>query len=419
MASTPTGLRHNRDFMKLWSAQAISVFGSTLTREALPLAAILSLAATPAQVGLLAALGMLPVLLVGLPAGVWVDRLRRRPILIAADLGRAVLLFSIPLAAWFGLLTLTHLFVVAFLAGTLTVFFSVADNSYLPSVVKRENLVEANSKFGMTDSVAEIGAPAAAGLLVQWLTAPVTILFDALSYLGSAWLLGSIRTPETPPAPKETSTGFWQDVGDGLRLVIHNPYLRALAGSAATFSFFGSFIGALYAIFVVRELGLSPATLGLLVATGGVSSLLGASLAGWLPRRFGLGRALISTRFLASLVGLLLPLAAGSPLTIILLLGAGQLFGDALMTIYMINAVSLRQAITPDHLLGRMNASMDLLVTGLSPVGLLIGGILGEAIGLRLTLAIAVVGGLSGCLWLIFSPVRGLVGHPPSVDERS
>jgi MFS family permease len=403
--------------MKLWTAQTISVFGSTITREALPLVAILTLAATPAQVGLLAALSMVPVLVVGLPAGVWVDRLRRRPILLGADLGRAIFLFSIPLAALLGVLTLFQLYLVAILAGTLTVFFSVADNSFLPSVVARENLLEANSKLGMTDSVAEIGAPALGGILIQWLTAPLTLLVDAVSYLVSAFLLGLIRTPELPPTPNAEKQSFWQDIGGGLRWVFANPYLRAVAGSSATFSFFGGFIGALYALFVVRELGLSPATLGLLVGAGGISSLIGAALTGWISRRFRLGTVLIASRFLSSLVGLSIPLAYGSPPTLIAILLVGQLLGDGLLTIYFINTVSLRQSVTPDPLLGRMNASMDFLITGVGPLGLLLGGLLGEVLGVRATVAIGVLGGLSGCLWLFFSPIRELEIAPVLSDE--
>lgn len=407
-----SSLWRNPDFLKLWSAQSLSVFGSTITREALPLAAILTLAATPGEVGLLAALSSLPVLLIGLPAGVWVDRLRRRPILITADLGRAVLLFSIPMAALWGVLSLAQLYGVAFLAGVLTVFFNVADNSFIPTVVKREELVEANSKFGVSEAVAEIGAPAVTGFLIQGLTAPVTILFDALSYLFSALLLGLIRTPEVTPTSGEERLSFWQDIRGGLRLVFTDPYLRALAGSSATFSFFGGFIGALYALYVVRELAISPAVLGILIGAGGVSSLVGATLTGWLSRRFSLGAVLIGSRLFSSLASLLIPLASGSYATILLFLLLAQLFGDALLTVYMINALSLRQAITPDHLLGRMNASMDFLIMGLGPLGLLLGGLLGELIGVRMTLVMAVIGGLTGCLWLIFSPVCSLKHYP-------
>ncbi len=406
-----TGLWHNPDFIKLWTAQTVSVFGSTITREALPLVAILTLAATPAQVGVLSALGMVPALLLGLPAGVWVDRLRRQPILIAADLGRAIILVSIPVAALLGVLSLPQLYLVAVLAGILTLFFNVGDNSYLPTVVKRENLVEANSKLGVTDSLSEIIAPAVTGSLVQLISAPLTILIDALSYLISAFFLGLIRTPEAAPRPSGQPQNLVQDILAGLRLVGGDAILRALAASSGAFAFFGGFIGALYALYTIRVLGLTPAALGLLVSTGGVGALLGAAMAGRLARRYGLGRTLIGSFFLMGLTALLIPLAAGRqrPMAI---LAVGQLVGDTALAIYMINAVSLRQTVTPDHVLGRMNASFEFLVTGIGPLGLLTGGLLGQTVGIWPTLLIAAVGELTGCLWMVFSPVRDLETYP-------
>lgn len=407
-----TGLWRNADFMKLWTAQAISVFGSTITREALPLAAILTLAATPSQVGLLAALGAVPALVLGLPAGAWVDRLRRRPILIVADLGRALLLASIPAAALLGVLGLPQLYLVAILGGTLTLFFRVADNSFLPTVVARPDLVEANSKLGTTDSLAEIGAPAITGALVQLISAPLAILVDAVSYLVSAVFLGLIRAPESPPRPADHPQSLRQDVAQGLQLVLKNPTLRALAGSSGAFSFFGGFFGALYGIYAIRVLGLTPAVLGMLISAGGLGALLGAVLAGRLYRRFGLGRVLIGSFLLFGLNAMVVPLASGPQAVVVVILMGAQLVGDTMLAVYLINGVSLRQSITPDHLLGRMNASMEFLVTGIGPVGLLVGGFLGESIGVRPTLAVAALGLLSGSLWLFLSPVAKLEAHP-------
>jgi MFS family permease len=406
-----TGLWRNPDFMKLWTAQAVSVFGSTITRDALPLVAILTLTATPAQVGLLSALGMAPVLVLGLPAGVWVDRARRRPILIAADLGRAVILVSVPIAALLGALSMAQLYVVALLAGTLTLFFNVADNSFLPTVVKRENLVEANSKLGVTDSLSEILAPAIAGSLVGLITAPLTILVDAVSYLFSAFFLGLIRAPETSPRPAGQPQGFREGLLAGLRLVAGDGILRALAGSSGAFAFFGGFIGALYGIYTIRVLGLTPAVLGLLVSAGGVGALLGALLAGRLARRFGPGPTLTGSFLVMGLAALLIPLAAGQKWAVAML-AAGQVVGDTALAVYFFNAVSLRQTITPDHLLGRMNASFEFLVTGIGPLGLLLGGFLGQTLGVRSTLFIAALGELTSCLWLVLSPVLKLREFP-------
>jgi MFS family permease len=411
LPSQLTSLWRNVDFMKLWTAQAISVFGSTITRDALPLAAILTLTATPAQVGLLSALGMAPVLVLGLPTGVWVDRVRRRPILIAADLGRALILVSIPIAALLGALSMPQLYLAALLAGTLTLFFNVADNSFLPSVVKRENLVEANSKLGLTDSLSEIIAPAITGGLVGLITAPLTILVDTLSYLVSAFFLGLIRTPETPSRPTDRPESLRGDILTGLRLVGGDPILRALAGSSGAFAFFGGFIGALYGIYAIRVLGLTPAVLGLLISTGGVGALLGALLAGRLARRFGPGPTLTGSFFVMGLATLLIPLAAGQRYAVAML-AMGQLVGDTALAVYFIHAVSLRQTVTPDHLLGRMNASFEFLVTGIGPLGLLLGGALGQALGVRSTLLIAALGELTGCLWLVLSPVLKLRAFP-------
>ena len=241
------------DFTKLWLGRTVSELGSGIGGTALPLAAVLVLKATPLQMGLLAAIGAAPVLVVGLPAGAWVDRLRRRPILIAADVGRAVLLISIPLAALLHVLRIEQLYVVAALVGVLAVFFDVADQSFLPSVVPRESLVEANSTLGASASVAEIGGPALAGVLVQWLSAPVAILFDAVSFLFSALCVGLIRAPDPPPQRIEQRQSLGRDIAAGLRLVLRHPVLRALAGSSGTFNFFGSFVGALYFLYAIRR----------------------------------------------------------------------------------------------------------------------------------------------------------------------
>jgi Na+/melibiose symporter-like transporter len=282
-----TGLWKNSDFVKLWLGQTVSNFGSGITGIALPLTAVLVLAATPAPMGILGAVDGVSVLLIGLLAGVWVDRVRRRPLMIATDLGRAFVLSTIPLAALFGVLGLGQLYIVAALAGMLTVIFNVASPAFLPSLIPQESLIEGNSKLGMSDSLAEIGGPAVAGPLVQLISAPFAILFDALSFLFSACCLGLIHTKEPPPA-QEQRKSLWYDLVEGLHLVLKNPLLRALAASAGIFSLFGNFVGALYALYVIRQLSAPPIFLGLLVATGGVSALVGAFVAERVIERFGL-----------------------------------------------------------------------------------------------------------------------------------
>src|SRR6266849_4163473 len=285
-----TGLWNNPDFVKLWLGQTVSQFGSGITGIALPLTAVLVLAATPAQMGILGALDGVAVLVIGLLAGVWVDRIRRRPLMIATDLGRAFILSTIPLAALLGVLGIGQLYIVAALAGMLTVIFTVAGSAYVPSLIPHESLVEGNSKLGMSDALAEIGGPALAGPLVQLLSAPFAILFDALSFLFSACSLGLIHMPEPHPTTLQQRKSIWSDLIEGLRLVLKNPLLRSLAGSAGIFSLFGNFVGALYVLYVIRQIDAPPIFLGFLVATGGVSALLGAFMAERVVQRFGLGK---------------------------------------------------------------------------------------------------------------------------------
>jgi predicted MFS family arabinose efflux permease len=313
------------------------------------------------------------------------------------------------------MLGMPQLYVVALLAGTLTLFFGVADNAFLPSVVRRKELVEANSKFGLSDSTAEITAPAITGSLVQIISAPLTILIDALSYLFSALLLGAIRVPETSSPGDAPRHRMSHEILTGLKLVAYDRILRATAAASAMFTFFGSFFGALYALYVLRVVGLSPAMLGVLVSAGGVGALLGALIAGRLLRRFGLGPTLVGAFFTMGLMAFWAPLAAGQKLAVVMLM-AGQLLGDMALAVYMINEVSLRQAITPNHLLGRMNASFAFFVTGLSPLGLLLGGFLGEVLGIRNALFVAATGISLGGLWLIFSPVVHLRDYPETEE---
>jgi len=353
-----------------------------------------------------------PVLLVGLLAGVWIDRMRRRRILIAADIGRALLLGSIPMAALLGLLRIEQLYIVGFLNGILTVFFDTAFQSYIPTLVERERLVEANSRLSASTSVAEIAAPALGGVLVQLITAPLTVLLDAVSFLGSALFFGLIRMPELPSTYRDQGPSMWDDIVKGLRLVLRNPLLRALAGGEGTHNFFGAFFGTLYGLYVIRELGLEPAIVGVLVGSGGIGALVGTLLAGQVTGRFGLGPTLIGGLLTSSVLALLIPLAGGTKLVAVSLLAASQFLGDLALAIFFITELSLRQAITPDHVLGRVNASFQFLVGGTGTLGLLTGGLLGEVIGLRPSVAVAAVGGLLACLWLLFSPIRR-IRQPP------
>ncbi|MCX6048624.1 MAG: MFS transporter [Chloroflexi bacterium] len=407
-----TGLWHHPDFTRLWAGQTISALGSQIGGTALTFTAILTLQATPLQLGWLETARALPVLLLGLLAGVWVDRLRRRPVLMVADLGRALLLATIPVAALLGILHMAQLYVVAALVGALALFFDVAYPAYLPSLVKPDELVEGNSKLSMTSAVAEIGGPGLGGALVQLITPPLAILFDACSFLISALSLGLIRSQELAPVrhttpDAERPAGIIHEMAEGVRVILGDPILRALLGCAATTSLTSGIIGTLYALYMVQELGLSPLWMGIVIGVGGVSALIGAFLAEPVTRRFGIGPAMIGARLLAMATSSLMVLAWGPPLVILPLLLISQA-ADATWSIYGINETSLRQAITPHYLLGRVNASERFLTGIIFPVGALLGGLLGQTIGLRAAITIGLLIGALATLWLVFSPVRKL-----------
>lgn len=407
MSSQRVHLWHQADFLKLWIGQTVSLFGSQIGSAALRFTAILMLGATPVQLGLLTAAGMLPTLLIGLLAGVWVDRLRRRPLLIAADLGRAVLLQSIPMAYGFGVLRIEHLYLVAVLVGALTIVFDTAYQAFLPAVVRRDQLVDGNSKLGMSDSLAEIAGSPVGGMLVQIISAPLAILFDALSFAGSALALWRIQAPEAAPDVAAQQPGIWHEVSTGLRAIQSDPLLRALLGSAITRSLAGGSIGALYDLYLLRVLHFTPALVGLTIGVGGVGALAGAFIAQPVVRKYGIGPALIGALLVSGIVSVLLPLAHGPITRAVPMLMAAQL-ADVALALYFINELSLRQAITPDRLLGRVNSGFMVLTTIAALVGTLLGGALGQMVGIRTTLALAIGVSLTASLWLINSPLRTL-----------
>jgi predicted MFS family arabinose efflux permease len=411
MERRKAGLWQQPDFMKLWIGQAISAFGSHITWQALPLTALLILAASPTELGLLVAAGTAPVVLFGLVAGVWVDRLRRRPLMIAADLGRAFLLGTIPVAALFGWLSMAQLFIVTGLTGTLTLLFDVADQSYLPSLVEHSHIMEGNSKISASRSLAEITGEPAGGLLVQLITAPFAIAIDAVSFLISAFCVSLIRKPEKKPGSPEQPQPVVQEALEGLRVVFHSNILKALALCELQRTFFGEFIGTLYMIYIIRELQMPVWVTGVLVGLGGISSLLGSVLAERITRRFGIGKTLIGAATITAAINALIPLSGGPFMAAFTILLLSQV-GDAAWSISFINETSVRQSVTAGHQLGRVNATVYFLVGGASLIGAVVGGILGDLIGVRPTLWLAVGGTLLAGLWLIFSPVRQLVELP-------
>jgi len=402
----PSGvLWRNRDFMWLWAAQTVSQFGSQISSLAIPLVAILTLDASTFQVSVLVVVGWAPFFLFSLPAGAWIDRLPRRPILVASDWGRALALASIPLAYFLDAMTLAQLYVVELVVGLFTVFFDLSYQSYLPSVVEREELGEGNAKLEVSRSAAQVAGPGLAGALVRVLTAPYAILADAVSFVASALFLSRIERPE--PKPKtaaERSTRLRDEIGEGLRFVLRHPLLRPIVIFVGVSNIFVNMLFAIYLVYAVRELDLSVATIGLIFSLGNIGSLVGALTATRLARAVGIGPGLIITATVGALGLLLVPLARGDAVLPFLVV-ANLLWGYFVLT-YYVNAITLIQAITPDHLLGRTNASRRFLVQGVIPFGALLGGALGTTLGLRPAIAIGAVGACFAVLPLFFSPLR-------------
>lgn len=416
-----TSLWHHSNFLKLWLSETISQFGSQFTALAFPFTAIIFLNAGSADLGLLAFLGTLPWLLFGLIIGVWVDRHRKRRIMVSSNLLRGSLLATIPAMALTGQLTrlgLPFLYGLSFMIGVLQIFFDVSYQSYLPSLVERKQLVEGNSKLEASRASAQAVGPTVAGIIIRIVTAPMAIIFDAVSFFGSALSLGRIRKEELVNPP-ETRPSVRSDIREGLGVVLGDTRLRSIAGSTGTSNFFSSAFFTILPLYLANPgpdgLGLgkdlAPIILGLVFSVGSVGALVGVFLAGRAAKRLGVGIAITAGIAVSGLGGLPFyfagPLTSGMPL---MMLGMSLiLFGSV---VYNINQVSLRQAIVPIRLQGRMNASMRFLVWGTIPIGGLVGGLLGEFLGLRTTIGITAIAGTLAFLWVLLSPVRPLKKIP-------
>ncbi|MFL6138645.1 MAG: MFS transporter [Frankiaceae bacterium] len=410
-------LWHHGDFLRLWSADTISQAGTQVSMIAIPLLAVKTLDASTFQVGLLTAAETAAFLLVGLPAGAWVDRLRRRPVMVAADWGRAALLGSIPVASALGALTMLQLYVVALLAGVLTVFFDVSYQSYLPSLVGREHLVEGNAKLQSSQSVAQVVGPGVGGWLVQALTAPIAVAVDAASYLASALGITAIRKHEPHPAPPGGRRGkLRHEISEGLRFVFGHRLLWAIAGTTATANLFSGVVSAVSVPFLVRDLHLSAGAIGALFSVSSIGGIVGAVTASAISRRVGSARTIWTALLVTAPMSALVPLA--QPGWRIWLFAAGAFFLAFGAVVYNVAQVSFRQALCPERLLGRMNATMRFIVWGTMPLGGLLGGALGEAIGNRATLWVSVAGYLAAPMWAVLSPMRRMRDMPgESADE--
>jgi len=422
LAPRPQSVLRNPDFVRVWTAQTISVFGSQISGLAIPLVAALVLHVDPFAFALLGTIEMLPFILFTLPAGAWVDRLRRRPIMITGDIGRAIALASIPVVYainpdW---LTIWQLYVVGFVTGVLTVFFDVADQSYLPSIVERDQLIEGNAKLQISQSSAQIAGPGIAGFLISLIKAPFAIAIDSLSFLVSAAFLLTIRRQEPPVEPHVDESGkrpsFLHDVREGIGFVIGNPSLRGIAAGTATSNLFGGFGGAILLLYVVQDLHLAPEQIGVVFALGNIGALVGAFVANRAAGWFGLGPTIVGSLFLGSFMMLLFAIAPIDN-SIPYLVAAG-VFGGLSHMVYNINQVSYRQAICPPRMQGRMNATMRFLVWGTIPIGGIIGGILGSTIGLHNTIWVSAILGFTPAIWPFLSPIRRVRVMPTQVDDE-
>lgn len=413
----PTGpLWHHRDFLKLWTGQSISEFGSQISQLAIPLLALIELHATTFEFAVLGVLGFMPFIIFALPAGVWVDRLRRRSILIVGDSARALLLVLIPILWFAGVLQIWQLFAIQFVIGIFTVFFDVAYQSYLPSLIEREDLVDGNSKLQLTVSVAQVAGPSTAGVLIGAVTAPYAIVFDAVSFVISSLFMITMRHRETvPERPSEGHPKMWPQVKEGLEWVIGHRWLRAIAADTGTANFFGSLYVTVLLVYAVRTLHFSALELGVMFAVASCGSIAGALLANRLRLKIGVGPAIVWTSVAFCVPALIFPAAPhGYALPLFMLAQAIIGFGGVA---YNITQVSLRQAITPERLQGRMNAAMRWIVWGTVPLGALLGGALGQWIGLHTTLWVGALGSLTGFLPVALTSVRSIREMPDAVED--
>lgn len=401
----------NVDFMKFWTGETISLFGTQVTLLALPLTAVLELSVSSEQLGLLRFLESFPYILLPLLFGAWVDRRRKRPLMIMTNATRALLIGLIPLLAIFHLLSLTPLYLIAFCIGVFTVLFDLCWLSFVPALVPKEHLIEANSRVGTSSAAAEVCGPGLGGLLVQLLSAPLALLADSCSYVISVISLLLIRHPEPQPE-KAADAHLLKEIGEGLGFMWNNPYIRTLALQAGAWNFCDGIVEVVFLLYAVRQLGFSAGVIGTIYAIGAVGGLLGATIAGPLARRFPLGPVICATFTLGSTPFILLPLLAGPQLVVAV--GSTIVFFlvRTALGIYFVQSISLRQAVTPTALMARMNATLRLISYSGVSLGPLTAGFLGTWLGLRPSLWVAGIGFIVALVPIFFSPIRRLRGFP-------
>ncbi len=413
MISLPRWL--TRDFRLFWAGETVSDLGSQITTLALPMTAILTLHATAAWVGIVTAGTILPVLIVSPLAGLWVDRHRSRPLMLVAHAARAVLLATVPLLAWAAVLTLPALLAVALLAGGFSAAFNVAYLSYVPTLVEHDALVQANGALGMSNSIADMAAPGLAGFLIQFVTAPGAIIFDAVSYVVAGWTLLAVRSREPArDVPSTTARAAARDIADGARRTVQDPVLRGLMSVSASFNFFEQAVITNFLLYTSRVLHLHPGAIGLVLTAAGVGSIVGATSSSLVRQRFRFGLALGGGMGVASVSLALVPAVAGSsPWAPIAFAAMFALYGLG-MTVFNIHAITLRQLRVESTMLGRVNASYRTITFGAIPLGALVGGAVGGLIGFRLALTLAGAGLVVGAVAFMWSAAVQLRGVRPA-----
>src|SRR5436190_13286612 len=411
----PALLRRNEPFRRFWAGQSSSLFGDQVSLLAIPLLAVLTLDAGPGEMGLLTAVGLAPNLLFSLHAGAWADRLpSRRRAMLGADIGRAALLATVPIAYGLGVLTFAQLCAVAFAVGALTVLFFVSYNTVFVALLDRSDYVAGSSLLNGSRALSLVGGQGLGGILVQLLTAPVALLADAASFLASALFLRRVDAPEAEPDPDRGG-----GLGAGIRFIVRTPVMRASLAATATLNLFNFAFFAIFVLYATRTLGVRPATLGLVLGVGAIGGVVGSLITNRLSRRAGIGAAVVAGFVLFPAPLLLVPLAGGPRPLVLALLGLAE-FGSGLGVMILDIALgALFAALVPDPLRARVSGAYMLVNYGVRPFGALLGGALGGAIGLRPTLWIATAGALAGVLWLIPSPVPRLRALPqPALAGR-
>jgi MFS family permease len=419
LASGRSSLWENRDFLNLWSAETIAQFGVQLGIVAIPLIAALTLDASPIEMGILAAAGQAPRLVIGFFAGAWVDRLRRRPIMIAADIGRALTYALIPIAAMMDVLSFEILLGVALLAGAQSVFFDAAWSATIPHLVERRDLADANGKLMASASLAQVTGPALAGTLITILSGPMVIGITSGTFAGSGWFLTRIRKREDRPArAADDQPNLWHEVREGFHELWRSRVVRPLTTSATVLNFGGFMFLSVYILFMTQDLGLSERGIGFVFASGGVGALIGSAMAAPLAQRFGVGKTVLWGAVGFGLANFLVPAAILMPDHALLLVVGSEFTAWMALQVFNVNRFSLRQALTPDHLLGRVSSSTMTIIGGSQLVGSLAGGAIGQVFSVHIALYVSVAVMFLAAWWVLDSPVPGIASMPAGPDTE-